>query len=81
MEQSAAIRKRPCTSEKNRIEIDGQPVARSSKIYLGSQQAAWRGNNCGRRKGPRNSLFPSAGEFTVARPVGRLDKRAKVCCC
>jgi len=71
-EWNGAVRRDPETPVhlgKDRIEIDGQPVARSSKIYLALNKPRGVVTTAADEKGREQSI-PSAGEFTVARPGG-----------
>jgi len=63
---------------RDRIEIDGQPLAPSSKIYLALNKPRGRSDDRGRRKKPGNRVRVFAGgPCPWIAPVGRLDKASE----
>jgi len=76
MARCGAIRKRRAP-RKDRIEIDGQPVARSSTIYLALNKPRGVVTTAADEKGRETvySLLPENLPWLA--PVGRLDKASE----
>lgn len=77
---NGAVRRDPETPVhlgKDRIEIDGQPVARSSKIYLALNKPRGVVTTAADEKG-RETVYPFLPEnLPWLAPVGRLDKASE----
>jgi len=78
MEWRGAARSGNARAPRKRPHRNRRPASRPQFDNLSrSQQAAWRGNNCGRRKGRETvySLLPENLPWLA--PVGRLDKASE----
>ena len=70
----------PVRIGKDRIEIDGQPVERSSKIYLALNKPRGVLTTASDEKG-RDTVYAYLPEgLPWIAPVGRLDKASEGCC-
>jgi len=82
---NGAVRRDPETPVhlgKDRIEIDGQPVASSSKIYLAMNKPSRSRDDGVRRKKTRDSLFFLCRRICRGSHLsGGWTKPAKDCCC
>jgi len=78
MARCGAIRKHRCTSEKTASKSTAsQPLAARQFISLSTSRVGVV-TTAADEKGPRNSLFPSAGEFNRGSlRWGRLDKASE----
>jgi 23S rRNA pseudouridine2605 synthase len=77
---NGAVRRDPETPVhlgKDRIEIDGQPVARSSKIYLALNKPRGVVTTAADEKGRETVYFFLPQDLPWLAPVGRLDKASE----
>ena len=66
---------------KDHIEVDGEPVAGSSKIYLVLNKPRGVVTTASDEKGRETVYAYLPKGLPWLAPVGRLDKPAKACCC
>ena len=77
MERCGAIRKRRCLG-KDRIEIDNQPLADRSKIYLAMNKPRGVVTTAADEKG-RETVYAYLPEgLPWIAPIGRLDRKSVV---